>query len=250
MDEKVKDKVKDKTSEVLLRVSNIDVLHGAFQALWDVTLEVYNEEIIALIGANGSGKSTLLDAVSGFLHPAHGRIYYAGIDITNAKPYQIVDMGIAHVPEGRRIFPEMSVLNNLIIGSYNKRAKAKRDENLQKIYELFPILRLRKNQHAKNLSGGEQQMLAIGRGLMASPRIILLDEISLGLAPIVLNDLYNTLHQIRARGITILFVEQNVKRSLMEADRAYVMEAGHIVLSGTVEDLKQESEIKKAYFGV
>lgn len=248
MDEKVKDK--DKTSDVLLRVSNIDVLRGAFQALWDVTLEVKNGEIVALIGANGSGKSTLLDAVSGFLHPAQGRIYYAGKDITNARPYQIVDMGIAHVPEGRRIFPEMSVLSNLIIGSYNKKAQAKKDENLQKIYELFPILKLRKNLQAKSLSGGEQQMLAIGRGLMASPQIILLDEISLGLAPIVLNDLYSALHQIRESGITILFVEQNLRRSLMEADRAYVLEAGHIVLSGKAADLREESEIKKAYFGV
>ena len=250
MDEKVKDKDTNITSEVLLKVSNIDVLHGAFQALWDVTLEVKNGEIVALIGANGSGKSTLLDAVSGFLHPAHGRIYYAGKDITNAKPYQIVDMGIAHVPEGRRIFPEMSVLSNLIIGSYNQKAQAKKDENLQIIYDLFPVLKLRKNQQAKNLSGGEQQMLAIGRGLMASPQIILLDEISLGLAPIVLNDLYSALHQIRESGITILFVEQNLRRSLMEADRAYVLEAGHIVLSGKAADLREESEIKKAYFGV
>jgi branched-chain amino acid transport system ATP-binding protein len=241
---------KNKSSEILLKVSNIDVLYGGFQALWDVSLEVKRGEIVALIGANASGKSTLLDAVSGFLHPPRGSIHYAGKDITRAAPFNIVNMGIAYVPEGRRIFSDMTVLDNLIIGSYNKKAKAKKDENLQKVYVLFPILKERKSQKARSLSGGEQQMLVIGRGLMADPQMMLLDEMSLGLAPIVLNDLYKTLHQIRERGITILFVEQNVRRSLMEADRAYVMEAGRVVLSGDVADLREEAEIKKAYFGV
>jgi len=240
----------NKPAEVLLKVDNIDVSYGSFQALWDISLEVRNGEIVALIGANASGKSTLINAISGSLHPTKGKITYAGKDISHASPYQIVSMGIAHIPEGRRIFPEMTVLDNLIIGSYNKNARAKKKQNLKKVYELFPILNERKNQQGRTLSGGEQQMLAIGRGLMANPRLILLDEMSLGLSPKITNILYQALHQIRSEGITVLFVEQNVKRSLMEADRAYIMEAGRISLSGNVADLRQNTGIQKAYFGV
>ena len=162
----------------------------------------------------------------------------------------LLGLGITQVPEGRRIFPEMSVLDNLIIGSYNRRARSKREQNFEMGYERFPILKERKNQLAKTLSGGEQQMLVIGRGLMSDPKLMLLDEMSLGFAPIVLNDLYKALREIRARGITILLVEQNVRRSLEEADRAYIMEAGRVVLSGDVADLREEEEVKKAYFGV
>ena len=234
----------------LLKISNIDVFHGSFQALWDVSLAVKPGEIVALIGANGSGKSTLLDTISGLLHPAKGNIKFEGKDISAVDPFQVVELGITQVPEGRRIFPEMTVLDNLIIGSYNRRARSKREQNLKMVYELFPILKERKNQLAKTLSGGEQQMLALGRGLMSDPRLMLLDEMSLGLAPIVLNDLYKALREIRARGITILFVEQNVRRSLREADRAYIMEVGRVILSGDVADLREEEEVKKAYFGV
>ena len=236
--------------ETLLKISNVDVFHGSFQALWDVSLAVKPGEIVALVGANGSGKSTLLDTISGLLHPAKGNIEFEGEDISAVEPFQVVELGITQVPEGRRIFPGMTVLDNLIIGSYNRKARSKREQNFKMVYELFPILKDRKNQLAKTLSGGEQQMLALGRGLMSDPRLVLLDEMSLGLAPIVLNDLYKALREIRERGIAILFVEQNVRRSLEEADRAYIMEVGRVVLSGDVADLREEEEVKKAYFGV
>jgi len=234
----------------LLKVSNIDVFHGSFQALWDVSLEVKPGEMLALIGANTSGKSTLLDTISGLLHPTKGSIEFEGKDISVLDPFQIVELGISQVPEGRRLFPEMSVLDNLIIGSYNRKARPKREQNLQQVYGHFPILEERKNQLAKTLSGGEQQMLAIGRGLMADPKLMLLDEMSLGLAPIVLDELYRALKEIRERGITILFVEQNVRRTLQEADRAYILESGRVVLSGTPAELQEEEDVRKAYFGV
>ena len=237
-------------TEPLLKISNIDVFHGTFQALWDVSLEVRTGEIVGLIGANTSGKSTLLDAISGLLHPTKGKIEFDGQDISNMEPFQIVESGITQVPEGRGIFPDMSVLDNLILGSYSKRGRLKKKENLEKVYQLFPILETRKKQTAKTLSGGEQQMLVLGRGLMADPKLMLLDEMSLGLAPIIIKRLYKTLQEIRERGITILFVEQNVRRSLEEADRAYILEVGRVTLSGTAEDLREEETVKKAYFGV
>jgi len=238
------------SEEALLKVSNIDVFHGSFQALWDVSLEVKPGEMLALIGANTSGKSTLLDTISGLLHPAKGSIEFEGKDISALEPFQIVELGISQVPEGRRLFPEMSVLDNLIIGSYNRKARSRREQNLKEVYGHFPILEERKKQLAKTLSGGEQQMLAIGRGLMADPKLMLLDEMSLGLAPIVLDELYRALREIRERGITILFVEQNVRRTLQEADRAYILESGRVVLSGSPAELQEEEEVKKAYFGI
>jgi branched-chain amino acid transport system ATP-binding protein len=235
--------------ETLLKVSHIDVFHGSFQALWDVSLEIKPGEIVAIIGANGSGKSTLLDAISGLVHPARGSIEFEVEDISTLEPFHIVDLGISQVPEGRRVFPDLTVLENLVIGSYNRKARSKREQNLQRAYQLFPVLEDRKNQLAKTLSGGEQQMLALGRGLMSDPKLILLDEMSLGLAPILINELYRALREIRDRGITILFVEQNVRRSLTEADRAYIMEVGRVVLSGDVAKLREEERVKKAYFG-
>jgi len=236
--------------ETLLKVSNIDTFYGSLQALWNVSLEVKPEEIVAIIGANGSGKSTLLDTISGLMHPAKGSINFEGKEITTLDPFQIVALGISQVPEGRGIFPDLTVLDNLILGSYNRKARPKKEENLKMVYGLFPILKERKNQLAKTLSGGEQQMLVLGRGLMSDTKLMLLDEMSLGLAPIVLNDVYKALRKIRERGITILLVEQNVRRSLEEADRAYIMEAGRVVLSGDVADLREEEEVRKAYFGV
>ncbi len=236
--------------ETLLKVSNIDTFYGSLQALWNVSLEVKPEEIVAIIGANGSGKSTLLDTISGLMHPGKGSIEFEGKEITTLDPFQIVALGISQVPEGRGIFPDLTVLDNLILGSYNRKARPKKEENLKMVYGLFPILKERKNQLAKTLSGGEQQMLVLGRGLMSDTKLMLLDEMSLGLAPIVLNDVYKALRKIRERGITILLVEQNVRRSLEEADRAYIMEAGRVVLSGDVADLREEEEVKKAYFGV
>ena len=236
--------------KTLLRVSNIDTFYGGFQALWNVSLEVKPQEIVALIGANGSGKSTLLDTISGLIRSAKGGIEFEGKSITTLDPFQIVALGISQVPEGRRVFPDLSVLDNLILGSYNPKARPKKEQNFKIVYELFPILEERKNQLAKTLSGGEQQMLALGRGLMSNPKLMLLDEMSLGLAPIVINNVYKALRKIRERGITILLVEQNVRRSLDEADRAYIMEAGRVVLSGDVADLREEEEVKKAYFGI
>ena len=236
--------------ETLLKVSNLDTFYGGFQALWNVSLEVKPEEIVALIGANGSGKSTLLDTISGLIQSAKGSIEFEGKSITNLDPFQIVTLGISQVPEGRRIFPDLSVLDNLILGSYNRKARLKKEQNFKMVYELFPILEERKNQLAKTLSGGEQQMLALGRGLMSDPKLMLLDEMSLGLAPIVINNVYKALREIIERGITILFVEQNVRRSLEEAERAYIMEVGRVVLSGDVADLREEEKVKKAYFGI
>jgi branched-chain amino acid transport system ATP-binding protein len=237
-------------NKTLLMVSNLDTFYGGFQALWSVSLEVKPKEIVALIGANGSGKSTLLDTISGLIRPAKGSIEFDGKTITNLNPFEIVALGISQVPEGRRVFPELSVLDNLILGSYNRTARSKKEQNFNMVYELFPLLGKRKNQLAKTLSGGEQQMLALGRGLMSNPKLMLLDEMSLGLAPVVINNVYEALREIRERGITILLVEQNVRRSLDEADRAYIMEAGHIVLSGNAADLREEEEVKRAYFGI
>jgi len=238
------------SKEILLEVNGIDVFHGTFQALWDVSLEVRQGEMLALIGANTAGKSTLLDTLSGLLHPTKGSITFGGVDITHKDPYQVVDLGITQIPEGRGIFPEMSVLDNLIMGSYSLRARAKKAVNLKRVYQHFPILERRKKQIAKTLSGGEQQMLVIGRGLMADPKLMLLDEMSLGLAPIVINELFKAMAEIRETGITLLFVEQNVRRTLQEADRAYILETGRITLSGTAAELREEEEVKKAYFGI
>lgn len=236
--------------ENILQISNIDVFHGSFQALWDVTLEVKRGEMVALIGANTSGKSTLLEAISGLNHPTRGTIKFDDRDITRSEPYQIVDLGITQVPEGRGIFPEMSVLANLLMGSYTSRARSKKNQNLAKVYHNFPILEKRKNQTAKTLSGGEQQMLVIGRGLMSDPKLMLIDEMSLGLAPIIVNEIFKTLRLIKESGITILFVEQNVKKSIEESDRAYILETGRIALSGTSAELREVDTIKKAYFGI
>ncbi len=236
--------------ETLLKVSNIDTFYGSLQVLWDISIEIKPGEIVAIIGANGSGKSTLLNTISGVIHPAKGSIAFDGKEISTLDPFQIVALGISQVPEGRRLFPDLNVLDNLILGSYNPKARPKKEQNFKMVYELFPVLEERKNQLAKTLSGGEQQMLALGRGLMSETKLMLIDEMSLGLAPIVLNEVYKALKKIRERDITILFVEQNVRRSLEEADRAHIMEVGRVVLSGDVADLREEEEVKKAYFGV
>ncbi len=236
--------------EELLRVDSINVFHGSFQALYDVSLVAMKGEIVALVGANSSGKSTLLDAISGILHPTTGRIEFAGKDITYRDAHEIVSLGMAHVPEGRRVFPEMSVLDNLVVASYTRRARAKVKENLKLVFQLFPRLEERQSQMAKSLSGGEQQMLALGRGLMSEPRIILIDEMSLGLAPVVVKNLFGVLREIRKRGVTILLVEQNVRLSLEEADRAYILKNGRVVMSGDAAKLRNEDEVRNAYFGV
>lgn len=237
------------SQELLITVNKIDVHYGSLQVLWDVSIEVNSGEIVAIAGANGAGKSTLLKTISGVLHPSRGSIEFNGTNITDMHAYDIVGLGISQVPEGRQLFPDMSVEQNLVIGSYNRTARDKKEENLARVYELFPVLEERKKQLAKTLSGGEQQMVAIGRGLMANPRLMIIDEMSLGLSPLIVSDLFRVLHEIRERGITILLVEQNVWQSLHEANRAYVIEAGHIVLSGNALELMEEDEIRDAYFG-
>jgi branched-chain amino acid transport system ATP-binding protein len=237
------------SQETLLQVSNVDVYYGSLQVLWDISFSVKPGEIVAIIGSNGSGKSTLLNTISGINHPRKGKIEFDSKDITHTDPFQIVSMGVCQVPESGRVFPNMSVLENLIIGSYNSAARKVKDKNLKVVFGHFPRLEERKNQMARTLSGGERQMLAIGRGLMANPRLMLFDELSLGLSPIMVNELYSALREIRSRGITAILVEQNVRRSLKEADRAYIIEAGHIVLSGAAKDLQHEEKVQKAYFG-
>ena len=237
------------SDEVLLRVDNIDVFYGSLQVLWDVSIEVKTGEIVAIAGANGAGKTTLMKTISGILHPVTGSIEFAGEDITNMNAYDIVGHGISQVPEGRRLFPDMTVLENLKIGSYDGKARAVRQENLERVYDLFPILAERKNQVAKTLSGGQQQMVAIGRGLMSNPRLMIIDEMSLGLSPLIVLDLFKILHEIQARGVTVLLVEQNVWQTLHEADRAYIIETGRIVLSGNALELAEEEKVKNAYFG-
>ena len=238
------------SEEALLRVSSIDVFYGSAQVLWDVSLEVSSGEIVAIAGANGAGKTTLLKTISGLMRPARGSISFEGRDITNLKAHDIVAQGISQVPEGRRLFPEMTVLENLRIGSYNGKARAEREENLTRVYELFPVLEDRKNQLAKTLSGGERQMVAIGRGLMANPKVMIIDEMSLGLSPLIVCELFRVLQEIRQRGITVLLVEQNVWQTLHEADRAYIIETGRIALSGNALELCEEEDVRQAYFGV
>jgi len=237
-------------TDVQLEIKNIDVFHGTFQALWNVSLDVRRGEMVALIGANTAGKSTLMDTISGLLHPAKGTIEFEGQDITGLDCHEVVTLGITQVPEGRRVFPETTVQDNLIIGSYNQIARPNAKLNLERVYQLFPALKDRRKQTAKTLSGGEQQMLAIGRGLMADPKLMLIDEMSLGLAPIVIDNLFKSLKKVKETGITILFVEQNVKRTLQESDRAYILETGRITLSGTSAELREDVKIKKAYFGL
>ena len=235
--------------EALLHVNNIDVFYGNLQVLWDISLEVRSGEMVAIAGANGAGKSTLLKTISGLMHPVRGSIHFNSREITHLNAHEIVNLGISQVPEGRKPFPEMTVLQNLVIGSYSQKARTLRNKNLAKVYEFFPLLKKRKNQLAKTLSGGEQQMLVIGRGLMSNPRILIIDEMSLGLSPIFVRELFGVLHDIKAQGITILLVEQNVWQTLHEADRAYIIETGRLVLSGNARDLCEEEEVRNAYFG-
>ena len=236
-------------NNLALKVSELDVHYKDFQALWNVSLEVKEGEIVSVIGANGAGKSTLLNTVSGLLTPTRGTVEFFGDRIDGEPPHKTVPRGITLVPEGRRIFPRLTVYENLIMGSYTPRKRAKRDEGMNRLYELFPVLKARRNQMGNTLSGGEQQMLALGRALMSDPRLILCDEISLGLAPVVIKSIYKRLEHINQNGITIVLVEQDVKRSLKAANRAYIMLEGKTVLEGDPSSLSEE-EVKKAYFGI
>ncbi|WP_281627649.1 ABC transporter ATP-binding protein [Traorella massiliensis] len=233
----------------MLEIKNLNVYYGVIHALKDVTMCVNEGEIVALIGANGAGKTTLLHTISGLIRPSQGEILFLGKNIVKAKTRNIVEAGITQVPEGRRIFSGLSVYENLLMGAYLRKDKAQIKEDLEKVYERFPILKERSSQDASTLSGGEQQMLAMGRALMAKPKILLLDEPSMGLAPILVKEIFKIIEDIHAQGTTVLLVEQNARMALSIADRAYVLETGKIALSGTGEELSNSEEIQKAYLG-
>ena len=234
----------------MLEVRNLDVAYGEVPALQSVTFTVSEGESVAVLGANGAGKSTLLRTISGLLRPRRGNVLLDGVRLDQLPPYEIAGLGIAHVPEGRRVLPEMTVEENLELGAYLPKPKAHRKETLARIYELFPRLAERRQQHAGTLSGGEQQMLAVGRGLMLLPRILMLDEPSLGLAPIVVDLTFEKIAEVRRQGIAILLVEQNVQRALSLADRGYVLEGGQVVLQGPSQTLLEDPHVKVAYLGL
>ena len=236
-------------ADTALAMESVNVFYDDFQALWDISLKVGQGEIVSIIGSNGSGKSTLLNTLGGQLMPKTGNILYFDDPIEGQAPHQIVAKGMALVPEGRRVFPGLTVYENLIMGSYTPKARKNCKNSLEKIYQLFPRLKERTNQMSNTLSGGEQQMLAIGRALMSEPKVLLCDEISLGLAPIVIKGIYQNIKEINKLGLTIILVEQDITRSLKAADYAYVMLEGKIVLEGNPEDLT-EDQVKKAYFGI
>ena len=233
----------------MLKIENIDVYYGAIHALKGISLEVEEGQIVTLIGANGAGKSTTLKSISGLLKPKIGKITFEGQDITGKKAQDIVKLGVIQVPEGRRVFANMSVLENLELGAFLRTDKAGIKEDMEKVYSRFPRLLERKSQSSGTLSGGEQQMLAMGRALMARPRVLLLDEPSMGLAPLLVKDIFSIIKEINASGTTILLVEQNAHMALSIAHKAYVLETGKIVLSGDAKELAESDEIRKAYLG-
>ena len=233
----------------LLEVKDLQVYYGMIQALKGISFEVGQGEVVALIGANGAGKTTTLHAVTGLLPIKNGTVTLAGTEITKIPPHKIVEMGMAHVPEGRRVFANLTVYQNLRMGAYTRKDKQEYEETLNMVYEKFPRLKERRNQPAGTLSGGEQQMLAIGRALMSKPKIMLMDEPSMGLSPIYVNEIFQIIQEVSAAGTTVLLVEQNAKKALSIADRAYVLETGKIVLDGKASDLLNDESIKKAYLG-
>ncbi|MEK4180179.1 ABC transporter ATP-binding protein [Aeribacillus sp. FSL K6-1121] len=234
----------------MLKLENINLSYGEVQVLWDVSLEVEEGTIVALLGANAAGKTSTINAISGLYKPSSGKIEFMGQDITKLEPNKIVELGVVQVPEGRKLFDYMTVQENLELGAYSKRARKHLKDNLKKVYELFPVLEERKHSLAGEMSGGQQQMCAIGRGLMSEPKLLIIDELSLGLAPILVQELMKNLVEIKEKGITILLVEQNVNLSLQIADYAFVLENGRIALEGTAEELLNNEYLKKAYLGI
>lgn len=233
----------------MLEIKNLEVYYGMIQAIKGVSFEVNEGEVIALIGANGAGKTTILQTITGMIPPKSGSILFSGVDITKIAGHKIVPMGMAHVPEGRRVFAQLSVLDNLKLGAYSRKDKNEVQESLEMVYRRFPRLEERKKQMAGTLSGGEQQMLAMGRALMSKPGIILMDEPSMGLSPIFVAEIFDIIKEISASGTTVLLVEQNAKKALSIANRAYVLETGKIVLSGEANMLMNDESVKKAYLG-
>ena len=233
----------------MLEIKDLKVNYGMIQAIKGVSFHVEEGEVIALIGANGAGKTTILHTITGLLAPKEGSVIFEGTDITKIQAHKIVSMGMAHVPEGRRVFANLTVLQNLKMGAYTRKDKAEIQETLEMIYKRFPRLEERQNQLAGTLSGGEQQMLAMGRALMSHPKIILMDEPSMGLSPIYVNEIFQIIQDVSKSGTTVLLVEQNAKKALSIADRAYVLETGNIVLEGRASTLLDNDDIKKAYLG-
>lgn len=233
----------------MLEIKDLEVYYGVIQAIKGVSFDVNEGEVIALIGANGAGKTTILHTITGLINAQKGSVWFEGKDITKVPAHKIVSMGMAHVPEGRRVFANLTVLQNLKMGAYTRKDKTEIEQTLDSIYKRFPRLMERQNQLAGTLSGGEQQMLAMGRALMSHPKIILMDEPSMGLSPIFVNEIFDIIKSVSASGTTVLLVEQNAKKALSIADRAYVLETGKIVLSGKASDLLNNDSIKKAYLG-
>lgn len=233
----------------LLEIKDLEVNYGVIKAIKGVSFDVNEGEIIALIGANGAGKTTILHTITGLIQAKKGSIVFDGKELTKTPPHKIVSMGMAHVPEGRRIFQQLSVLENLKLGAYTRKDKSEIASTLKMVYERFPRLEERKNQVAGTLSGGEQQMLAMGRALMSKPRIILMDEPSMGLSPLLVSEIFDIIKVINESGTTVLLVEQNAKKALSIADRAYVLETGNITLSGDAKDLINDESVKRAYLG-
>ena len=234
---------------MLLNIKNIDVAYDDYQVIWNVSLSVKEGEIVALLGPNGSGKSTVLNSISGLIKIKNGEIDFNNIPIHKFETYQRVGVGISHVLERRRVFPYLTVLQNLLLGAYHEKAKAEREKSLQDIYNFFPKLKDRSSQIANTMSGGEQQMLAIGRGLMGMPKLLMVDEPFLGLAPLVIEDLKLIFKKITERGIAILFVEQNVRLALSLANRGYILESGRLVIDGASKDLVDSKEVKRVFLG-
>jgi branched-chain amino acid transport system ATP-binding protein len=234
----------------LLRIERLGFSYGDLQVLWDVDLEVKQGEIVTVVGANGAGKSTTLKNVSRLVRPGSGSVTFDGVDLGKLESHQVVELGVVQVPEGRKIFPEMTVLENLRMGSYVKATRKDRQANITRVFKLFPRLEERQTQLGGTMSGGEQQMLAIARGLMANPRLLLLDEPSLGLSPLFVKNIFDIIQEINRQGVTILLVEQNVYQSLRISHRGYVLETGRVVLSGTGEGLLADEHVKRAFLGI
>ncbi len=233
----------------MLRVENLTVYYGAFRALEDVSLVVPEGQVVSIVGANGAGKSTLLNTVSGLLRPSRGSISFDGVELTALPPHRIARLGVVQVPEGRSLFDDMSVRDNLLCAAMHPRARPYRLRTLEEVFALFPVLKERAGQLARTLSGGERQMLAIGRGLMAQPKVLMLDEPSLGLAPLVVRQIFESVRQLKDRGLTILLVEQNVRQSLTISDYAYVLEVGRVVLEGPAHEMLRNPHVREAYLG-
>ena len=234
----------------LLEVEGVDAFYGRVQALHGISLKLDRGEIVALIGSNGAGKTTTLRTISGLMHPAKGKVTFDGAEITFTEPAKVVALGICHSPEGRRLFPRMSVLDNLYMGAYTRRDRAGVDKDLKHVFELFPRVEERRSQIAGTLSGGEQQMLAMGRALMARPKVLMLDEPSLGLAPIPVETIFSVIREINGEGIPVLLVEQNASKALAVAHRAYVLETGVVAKAGTGKELLESEDVQKAYLGM